>query len=118
MRLIDADALIAILEEEEKGLETLEFQLATTACINHIKEAPTVEPETLEVDKHIELLGREYVAQDIKNGKGFIVGHFIREPITRCKDCEFYNGLIECETGLLTDPDDFCKFGKKKEANE
>ena len=118
MRLIDADALVAILEKEEKDLETLDFKLATIACINHIKAAPTVEPETLEEKKHIEMLGREYVAQDIKNGKGFIVGHFIREPITRCKDCEYYNGLIECAVGIFTDPDDFCKFGKKKEANE
>lgn len=43
MRLIDADALLAILEEEEKGLETSEFQLAAVACINHIKEAQTVD---------------------------------------------------------------------------
>lgn len=46
MRLIDADALLAILEEEEKGLETFEFQLAATACINHIKEAPTIKAWT------------------------------------------------------------------------
>lgn len=110
MRLIDADALLKKLNEE---------RIPYNSEINYfITNAPTVEPETLEVDKHIEMLGREYVAQDIKNGKGFIVGHFIREPITRCKDCEFYNGLVECEAGLLTDPDDFCKFGKKKEANE
>jgi len=43
MRLIDADALLAILEEEEKGLETFDFRLAAIACINHIKEAPTVD---------------------------------------------------------------------------
>lgn len=110
MRLIDADTLLKKLNEEG---------VPYNADVNYfITNAPTVEPETLEVDKHIELLGREYVAQDIKSDKGFIVGHFIREPITRCKDCEYYNGLIECETGLLTDPDDFCKFGKKKEANE
>lgn len=46
MRLIDADALLAIIEEEEKGLETSEFQLAAIACINHIKEAPTVKAWT------------------------------------------------------------------------
>ena len=111
MRLIDADALLKKLNEEG---------VPYNADVNYfITNAPTVEPETLEVDKHIEMLGREYVAQDIKNGKGFIVGHFIREPITRCKDCE-YNGLVGCphEAGPLTDPDDFCKFGKKKEASE
>lgn len=45
MRLIDADALLAILEDEEKYLETFEFQLAAMACINHIKEAPTIDRE-------------------------------------------------------------------------
>lgn len=45
MRLIDADALLAIIEEEGEDLETVEFKLATIACINHIKEAPTVDAE-------------------------------------------------------------------------
>lgn len=43
MRLIDADALKAVIEEEAEGLETLAFQLAATACINHIEEAPTID---------------------------------------------------------------------------
>lgn len=43
MRLIDADALKAVIEEEEKGLEIFEFQLAATAFINHIEEAPTID---------------------------------------------------------------------------
>ena len=113
MRLIDADELIEHLRKDP----LFEF-VERYGIVGVIESRPTVEPETLEEEKHIEMLGREYVAQDIENSKGFIVGHFIREPITRCKDCEFYNGLIECETGLLTDPEDFCKFGKKKEANE
>lgn len=40
----------------------------------------------------------------------------IGEPIVRCKDCEQYNGKIECGNGLLTEPDDFCSFGVRKEA--
>lgn len=43
MRLIDADALKAVIEEEEKGLEIFEFQLAAIAFINHIEEAPTID---------------------------------------------------------------------------
>lgn len=42
MRLIDADALRSVIEEEAEGLETLAFQLASTAFINHIEEAQTV----------------------------------------------------------------------------
>lgn len=117
MRLIDADALNKAIREACNKAPSIQFGAYMDALFL-VEDAPTVEPKTLDEEKHIEMLGREYVAQDIENGKGFIVGHFIREPITRCKDCEYYNGLIECETGLLTDPDDFCKFGKKKEANE
>lgn len=36
--------------------------------------------------------------------------------VTRCKDCKQYNGKIECGNGLLTEPDDFCSFGVRKEA--
>lgn len=38
-------------------------------------------------------LGREYIAQDIQNKKGFIIGHHCREIIVRCKDCKYYKQI-------------------------
>lgn len=110
MRLIDADALLDRLKKDPL------FDLVERYGISGVIEAaPTVEAQVLNENEN---LGREYVAQDIKNGKGFIVGHFVREPVVRCKDCEMYNGLIECWNGLLTEPNDFCSFGVRKEGDD
>lgn len=37
------------------------------------------------------------------------------EPVVRCKDCKQYNGKIECGCGILTEPDDFCSYGERKD---
>lgn len=99
MRLIDADALKAVIEEEAEGLETLAFQLATTACINHIEEAPTVNA----VPKQ-HLVNWAYV--------------------TRCKDCFFYDPLdakrpFTCERSNMTVTEtDYCSFAERRTGHE
>ena len=44
-RLIDADALIQIFEEDEKNLVDREFQLAAIGAANTVRKMPTVDAE-------------------------------------------------------------------------
>ena len=46
MRLIDADALIAKLEEEKKGFVNVGYVVGLDTAQECIKDAPTVEPKT------------------------------------------------------------------------
>lgn len=50
MRLIDADALIEKLQNDAEHMVDVIFKLATSAVINDIEHAPTVESEQKEND--------------------------------------------------------------------
>lgn len=71
-----------------------------------------------------EILGREYIAQDIKNDKGFIIGHHCRESIVRCRECYHYDkGENESESWQYcrflrhnVSDDDYCSFGERRES--
>lgn len=56
MRLIDADALIQIFEEDEKNLVDREFQLAAIGAANTVRNMPTVDAEPV---RHGQWLSRE-----------------------------------------------------------
>ena len=112
MRLIDADALPRLTQIYEFNGKRMEREIVDAKFIDN---APTIDAQMLNENEH---LGREYVAQDIANKKGFVIGRFMREPIVRCKDCKQYNGKIECGNGILTEPNDFCSFGVRKEASD
>lgn len=70
--------------------------------------------------------GREYIAQDIVNAKGFIIGHHCREAVVRCKDCihcePYKTGADEDCTGLWCEKyqrditsQDFCSRGVRRD---
>lgn len=70
------------------------------------------------------ITGREYIAQDILNDKGYVIGHACREDIVRCKDCKYapkcYGDIIHRSKGggNIYKPlgsNGYCSHGERKE---
>lgn len=66
--------------------------------------------------------GREYIAQDIVNAKGFIIGHHCREAVVRCGECTHWtngdgkNGICSSrpKNKWQTEIDSFCSYGRRE----
>lgn len=57
MRLIDADALVQMLENDAKHMEDITGRMWTYAAINDIKNAPTADVPDRKVGKWVEEIG-------------------------------------------------------------
>lgn len=64
--------------------------------------------------------GREYIAQDIVNAKGFIIGNHCREAVVRCGDCKHYQNEHICmyfsrHGTIETSSYAYCSYGERRE---
>lgn len=62
---------------------------------------------------------REFITEIVFDDDGYDKGHYVKEEITRCKDCrhvdlkDFIHGTCKYRTGELT-PTSYCERGEKK----
>lgn len=132
MRLIDADALheqfydlTKFKKDKQTGAWVQQKSMKIFDSLRMIDDAPTIDAVPLYDGTH---KGIEYVARDIVNKKGYIIGHYHLGRIVRCKDCksfepERYAEDIGETIGSCTEihsrptcwSNDFCSMGERSE---
>lgn len=121
MRLIDADALVQMLENDAKHMEDPVGRAWTYAAINDIKNAPTADV----VDKALykRLLENSVIIAAALNS--YQTADMVE--VVRCKDCKWFDMTEPCGTiapnahrckrvtRLWMDDDAFCSYGERRE---